>query len=59
MPFKSQAQRAFMHAVHPQIAKEMESKTPKGKKLPKHVKAAGALRDAAKNRKRRPDGRFG
>lgn len=37
MPFKSQAQRGFMYANHPEIAKEFEEKTPKGKKLPEHV----------------------
>ncbi len=36
MPFKSQAQRAFMYANHPQLAKRWESVTPKGQ-LPKHV----------------------
>jgi len=39
MPFKSEAQRAFMYAVNPRIAKEWEKKTPKGKKLPKKVKS--------------------
>lgn len=34
MPFASQAQRKFMYARHPKMAKEFESKTPKGKKLP-------------------------
>lgn len=38
MPFVSQAQRGFMYAKHPKLAKEFESKTPKGKKLPYHVK---------------------
>ena len=38
MPFKSQAQRKFMYAKHPEMAKEWEEKTPKGKKLPKKVK---------------------
>jgi len=37
MPFKSQAQRSFMHAAHPEMAKRWEAHTPKGKKLPKHV----------------------
>lgn len=37
MPFKSQAQRAFMHIHHPGIAKRFESETPKGEKLPYHV----------------------
>lgn len=38
MPFKSQAQRAMMYAKMPKLAKEFESKTPKGAKLPKKVK---------------------
>jgi hypothetical protein len=38
MPFKSQAQRGFMYAKHPELAKEFESATPKGKKLPYHIK---------------------
>ena len=37
-PFKSQAQRGFMYSQHPAIAKRWEKETPKGKKLPKHVK---------------------
>lgn len=38
MPFKSQQQRKFMYAKHPEMAKEWEEKTPKSKKLPKKVK---------------------
>jgi hypothetical protein len=38
MPFKSQAQRGFMYANHPKMAKEFEEATPKGKELPEHVK---------------------
>ena len=38
MPFKSQAQRRFMYAKHPEMAAEWESHTPKGAKLPQHVK---------------------
>ena len=38
MPFVSQAQRGYLYANHPEIAKEFESKTPKGKKLPYHKK---------------------
>lgn len=40
MPFKSQAQRNFMHAQHPGIAKRFEAETPKGK-LPYHVGKGG------------------
>jgi len=38
MPFKSEAQRRLMWAKDPKMAKEWESKTPKGKKLPEKVK---------------------
>jgi hypothetical protein len=40
LPFKSSAQRSWMYANHPQMAAEWEAATPKGKKLPKHVKKA-------------------
>jgi hypothetical protein len=40
MPLKSQAQRAFMHKFHPEIAERWEKETPKGK-LPKKVKKKG------------------
>lgn len=38
MPMKSKAQRAYLHAKYPKVAAEYESKTPKGAKLPEHVK---------------------
>lgn len=38
MPFVSKAQRAWMYANKPAMAKEWESHTPKEVKLPKHVK---------------------
>jgi hypothetical protein len=38
MPFLSQAQRAWMYANKPEMAKEWEKHTPKGKKLRKRVK---------------------
>lgn len=37
MPFVSSAQRKYMYAKHPELAKEFEAHTPKGRKLPKHV----------------------
>lgn len=40
MPMKSEAQRAWMWANHPEMAERWEKHTPKGKKLPKHVKHA-------------------
>ncbi len=39
-PFKSQDQRAWMHINEPEMAKEWEKETPKGKELPKKVSAA-------------------
>lgn len=38
MPFKSKAQQAYLYAKHPTIAREFAAHTPKGVKLPKHVK---------------------
>lgn len=34
MPMKSQAQRRYLWANNPSVAKEFEAATPKGKKLP-------------------------
>ncbi len=39
MPFKSEAQRRWMFSQKPEMAKEWASETPKGKKLPEHVKS--------------------
>jgi len=38
MPFQSQAQKGFLFANHPEVAKEFADKTPPGKKLPPHKK---------------------
>lgn len=38
MPFVSEAQRGWMFANNPEMAKRWAAHTPKGKKLPKHVK---------------------
>lgn len=38
MPFKSQAQRAFLYANEPAVAQKFEEHTPKGKKLPAKLK---------------------
>jgi len=39
MPFKSEAQRKWMYENKPEMAKEFESETPKGKRLPKRAKS--------------------
>lgn len=38
MPFKSKAQKRYLFATNPKVAKEFAEKTPKGKKLPEKVK---------------------
>lgn len=38
MPYKSEAQRKYLKAKKPAIAKKYDAKTPKGKKLPKKVR---------------------
>jgi hypothetical protein len=40
MPFKSKAQRAYLYANNPKVAKDFAKATPKGAKLPEHVKPA-------------------
>ena len=38
MPFKSEAQRRYLYAKKPSVAKKFAKHTPPGKKLPKRVK---------------------
>jgi hypothetical protein len=38
MPMKSKAQRGYLWANDPKVAREFEKETPKGRKLPKKVK---------------------
>jgi hypothetical protein len=40
MPFESEAQRKWMYANKPAMAKRWSKHTPKDKKLPEHVKKA-------------------
>jgi hypothetical protein len=37
MPFKSKAQRSYLYAKKPKVAKKWEKETSKGKKLPRRV----------------------
>lgn len=37
MPFKSEAQRRYLFARHPEVAEEFAAATPKGKKLPEKL----------------------
>lgn len=38
MPFKSKAQRGWLYANEPEVAKKFQEHTPKGTKLPEKVK---------------------
>jgi hypothetical protein len=55
MPMKSEAQRRKLWAAYPEVAKEFEAATPKGKKLPEKVTTKpptkGAKSGVAKRRK--------
>lgn len=46
MPMESQAERRFLWATKPDVAKKMEKDTPKGEKLPEHVKPATSKKGA-------------
>jgi hypothetical protein len=48
MPIKSEAQRKWMWATHPDMAKQWEKETPAGP-LPEHVKTR-AEKNKAKNK---------
>jgi hypothetical protein len=39
MPFESEAQKGWMYANHPAMAKRWQKETPKGKRLPKRKKS--------------------
>src|SRR5580658_530892 len=43
MPFVSKAQKGWMYANKPAMAKKWQTHTPKGAKLPEHVKKAQEL----------------
>jgi hypothetical protein len=53
MPFKSKAQRAFLYSQHPDIAKEFQDATPKGKKLPERVRPSTVASKSSRGRKGR------
>jgi hypothetical protein len=38
MPFKSEAQKGWMYANHPDMARQWQEHTPPGKKLPAKLK---------------------
>lgn len=48
MPFKSQAQRAFLYAKHPAIAKRWQKETGSQPNLPEKIDSLAGLKKAAK-----------
>ena len=53
MPFRSEAQRAYLHKHLPELAARWEDKTPKGTNLPEHVR-----REEPLPKKKRPPKRW-
>ena len=57
MPFKSSAQRRFMYARHPEIARRWSKEYPNQGNLPEHVKKSAARKGLdnalAKSRKKK------
>lgn len=51
MPFKSQAQRAFMYSQHPDIAKKWRAESGPQKNLPEKVKKQSSYASMAKEKK--------
>lgn len=49
MPFVSEAQRRYMHAKHPEIAKEWEKHTETGAPLPERTTARKQSKSSAAN----------
>jgi len=49
MPFRSESQRRFMYAKHPEIAKRWSKEYPNQGDLPEHVKQK-ALKEATNKR---------
>lgn len=37
MPYRSKAQRGYLHEFLPEIAAKFDAETPKGQKLPEHA----------------------
>lgn len=50
MPYKSEAQRRFMHARHPEIAKRWDREYPNQKKLPARAKGPGKVKPRVASR---------
>ena len=53
MPMKSQAQRKFLHTVHPQIAAKFEAHTPKHADLPKKLGESRPASETVKKKKKK------
>jgi hypothetical protein len=44
MPMESQSQRSYLWIHHPDIAREFEAATPRGAKLPEHVRRKATIK---------------
>ena len=52
MPFKSEAQKRYLYANHPEMAKRWEAHTPDSASLPEHVRRSAKKKRALKRMKR-------
>ena len=48
MPFKSEAQRRYLYAKEPAVAEKFAAETPKGTKLPDHVRKMNGMKAIVK-----------
>jgi len=46
MPYKSEAQRRYLHANHPEIAKQWDAEYPAQAKLPEHSRSSATAKKA-------------
>lgn len=51
MPFVSKAQKGYLYANHPEVAKEFAANTPKGANLPAYLPAAQQAAQALRKKK--------
>ena len=53
VPFKSRAQKGWMYANHPEMAKKWQEHTPQGLPLPEHVKHLAPAKKPARKKVRK------
>jgi len=57
MPMRSQAQRRYLWATNPELARKFEDKTPKGTKLPERVSSVKEQQKMKPKKRKNKNGR--